>query len=395
MDISVSGHTEKIKYAVRNIARRAKELEKQGKRILYLNIGDPAKYDFKVPGHIVNAHCEAICADKNYYGFSSGVDEAREAIAKDCRKKGFKNLSLENIIITTGISEGIDILLNVLLNPGDNILAPSPNYPLYDIVANKIGAQVVPYYLDEENEWQPDIRDMKRKINDRTKAILVINPNNPTGAVYKKETLQQIIELAAERKVPIISDEIYDKLLFDEEIHIPLASMTDEIPVITFNGLSKNYLAPGWRIGWIIESNINPRSQFAATMSNMVDARLSSPTPAQFAIKAALEGSQDNLASTISKMQERRNIAYERLNKLNGISCVKPKGAFYAFPRINSDKYGTDEEFALGLLQNEGVVVVHGSGFGQKPGTKHFRLVFLPKPDILHEAFDRIERFVA
>ncbi len=235
---------------------------------------------------------------------------------------------------------------------------------------------------------------MRKKINDKTRGILLINPNNPTGAVYGKRVIQQAIDLAGEKNLPIISDEIYSELLFDGEEHIPTASLTYDVPIITFNGLSKNYLAPGWRVGWLVENNIDPKSAFAATINNLVDARLCSPTPPQFAIKAALEGPQNHIHETVRKMQERRDITFQRLNNIKGVSCVKPRGAFYAFPQLTTSAYSSDEQFVLDFLHKEGVVVVHGSGFGQKAGTMHFRVVFLPPPELLHSAFDKLEKFM-
>ncbi len=393
VDIRVSERAAKVRYAVRNIARKAKELEKQGKKMLYLNIGDPGKYDFAVPQHVVDACVNAMNNMKNYYGFSSGVDEAREAIARYAGRRGLKSVSAENVTVTTGVSEAVDVVMNALLNIGENVLCPAPNYPLYEAVANKIGAKVNFYYLNEEDGWQPDAEDMRSKVDDKTRAILLINPNNPTGAVYSKKILKEVVGLAAERKLPIISDEIYDQLLFDGEEHVATGSLTDEVPVITFGGLSKNYFATGWRVGWIVLSNLDAKGSFSSVINNLVDARLSSPTPAQFAVKAALEGSKEHLVVGIKKMQERRNITFKKLNEISGLSCVKPKGAFYAFPKVESEKYKDDEQFVLDLLNKEGVVVVHGSGFGQKEGEKHFRIVFLPQADMLNEAYDRIERF--
>ncbi len=394
MNIPVSERAAKVCYVVRNIARKAKELEKQGKKILYLNTGDPGKYDFPTPKHLLDAFSQALYSNKNFYAFSSGIDEAREAVANNAGKKGIKNISAENIVITTGCSEAIDIVMNTMLNPGENILVPRPSYPLYETVANKIGAMAIFYDCDESKGWHPDVVDIKNKITKKTRGILLINPNNPTGGIYSKSVLKKVTDIAAEKQIPILSDEIYDQLLFDDETHTATASLTNEVPVITFNGLSKNQLAPGWRIGWIIQSNIAPESTVATTINNLVDARLCSPTPPQFAIKPALEGPQNYLKETVKKLQIRRDITYTRLNEIPGISCTKPKGAFYAFPSLISEAYKTDEEFVLDILHKEGICFVHGSGFGQKPGTKHFRIVFLPDPTILNEAFDKIERFM-
>jgi alanine-synthesizing transaminase len=393
MELRVAENASKVLYAVREIARYAKQREKEGKSLISLSVGDPLKCDFSVPKHMVDAYRDALSAGKNSYAFSSGIDEAREAVAKQALSKGIKNISADNVLITNGVTEGITLAMQALLNPGENILLPSPSYALYESMAVKLGAEVHYYELDEENDWRPNVGDMKLKIDDKTRAIILINPNNPTGAVFGKEVLKQIVSLAAEKKLPIIADEVYDQLVFDGE-NVSIASLTDEVPVLTFNSLSKNYLATGWRTGWMIQSNIDPKSNFAVSLNNLADARLCIGTPQQFAIKAALEGPQEHIKEIVAKMKERAKITVERLNAIDGISCVAPKGTFYAFAKLESDVYGDDKQFVLDLIDKAGVVVVHGSGLGEKPGTKHFRVAYLPQPDVLHEAYDRIENFM-
>lgn len=299
----------------------------------------------------------------------------------------------DKVFLTTGASEAIELALTALLDENDNVLTPAPGYPLYNAVINKIGAELNPYYLKEENDWAPDIDDIEAKVNKRTKAIVLINPNNPTGSVYAKQTLLKILETARKHGLVVFADEIYDKLLFEKE-HVSIASLCDDVPVITLNGMSKAYLVPGWRVGWMMISNLDESSDYFRTITRLLDARLCSPGPQQFAIKPALEGPQDHLIQVKNKLRQRRDIVYERINAIKGLSCRKPQGAFYAMPSIHTDHFKTDEAFILSLLQTEGVLFVHGSGFQAKPGSQSFRIVFLPQPEILNEAFDKLEHFM-
>lgn len=382
--------TEKITYAIRDILLVADEVAKTGKEMLYLNIGDPNIYDFEPPRHLIEAAYEAMLRNKNGYAPSSGIKDAVEAIRNEAGRKGIKNI--HDVFVTHGASEAIDICLTALVNDGENVLTPTPGYPLYTAISAKLSAYENPYYLDESNGWQPDIEDIKKKINSKTKAIVLINPNNPTGSLYKKEVLEEIIKLAEENNLMIFADEIYDKLLFDGQKHISIASLNSEVPCITFGGLSKNYMVPGFRIGWgVISGNEAKLKDYLNAINRILRSRLSANHPEQYGIKIALEGDQSHLAEAMKKLQVRRDITFEMLNRVEGISCVKPEGAFYAFPRIEIDK--PDIEFVSGLIKETGVVVVHGSGFGQVPGTHHFRVVFLPNDEILRKAYQKIGDF--
>jgi alanine-synthesizing transaminase len=385
--------TENVTYAIRDVVVEADKLKKQGKRILYLNIGDPNVFDFETPRHMIEAVNKAMLANKNGYAHSLGLEEARESIVKDAEKKGIKNVGADDVLISTGVSEGVEMALASLVNPGENFLTPSPGYPVYTAIASKIDAVLNQYRTDETNGWQPDIEDMKRRINKKTKAIVLINPNNPTGALYSRKTLEEIIDLANEHGLIIFSDEIYDKILFDGEKHVPTASLSDDVPVLTLNGLAKNYLVPGWRIGWLIFHD--PRgvlNEFKEAVFKLARARLSSPHPAQYAVKPALEGPQDHIKKMNEKLQERRDITYKRLNEIEGFSCAKPKGTFYAFPKIEFE-VKDDKKFVLDVLYKKQILLVHGTGFGyEKPD--HFRIVFLPQPEILKEAYDKLEEYV-
>jgi alanine-synthesizing transaminase len=326
----------------------------------------------------------------NGYAPSSGIKEAVDAIEREAERKGITNV--HDIFVTTGASEAIDICLTALVNDGENVLTPSPGYPLYTAIASKLQMMENPYYLDENNGWLPDIDDIKSKINDKTRAIILINPNNPTGSLYTKENLQQIIDLALEHNLVIFADEIYDKLLFDGKKHISIASMNKDVSCITFGGLSKNYMVPGFRIGWgIMSGRKEILSEYIEAINRILRARLSANHPEQYGIKISLEGNQDHLTEAMKKLTKRRDLTVEMLNAIPDISCIKPEGAFYAFPQLHMKQ--PDAHFISELIKETGVVVVPGSGFGQVPGTKHFRVVFLPNEQILEKAYKSIGDF--
>ncbi len=386
-EIKPAVRTEKITYAVRDIILIANEAAKAGKELLYLNIGDPNLFDFAPPKHIVEKTYQAMLANKNGYSPSSGIKEAVDAIEREANRKGIDNVL--DIFVTHGASEAIEVCLTALVNEGENVLTPTPGYPLYTAIQSKLMTMENPYYLDEENGWQPDIEDIKSKINDKTRAIVLINPNNPTGSLYKLEILQQIIDLALEHNLVIFADEIYDKLLFDGKKHISIASLNKDVSIITFGGLSKNYFVPGFRIGWgIVSGRKEKLSKYLEAVNKILRARLSANHPEQYAIKPALEGEHSHLTEAMKKLTVRRDITVNMLNAIPGISCVKPEGAFYAFPRIHMEH--SDAQFVNGLIRETGVVVVPGSGFGQKPGTQHFRVVFLPDEITLTKAYNNI-----
>ena len=378
-----------VKYAVRDILSVANEAKKKGLPLRFLNIGDPLKFDHQTPAHMIQAVHEAMLRGDNGYCASSGTDEAIDAVKREAGRKGIKNI--QDVFITTGAGEAIELVLTALLDPGDNILTPFPGYPLYTAVQAKLDIPETPYYLDEANEWMPDPDDIRKKINSKTKAIVIINPNNPTGSLASKKVLTEIVKIADEHNLLILADEIYDKIIYDGKEHISVASINPDVPVITFNGVSKSYLAPGFRIGWgIISGKKEKLSTFIDAINKLLRARICACTPVMASVKAALDGPQDHIKALMDKMTIRRDTTWKMLNDIDGVTCVKPEGAFYAFPKVDVKD---DAEYVKNLILETGVVVVPGSGFGQKPGTQHFRVVFLPGEDVLKDAYSKIADF--
>ena len=381
-----------VRYAIRDLAVVADEVAREGHKILYLNIGDPSKYDFPTPPHMIEAVRKAMVDGHNGYAESLGIKPAVEAVSNEAERNGFKDV--QSVFVGIGSGEVIDSCLTALVNPGDNVLTPSPEYPLYGAVLAKLDAVPNAYDLDEDNDWQPDIGDIERRINPRTRAILLINPNNPTGAVYTQQTLERILELARRHGLILFADEIYDKLIFDPASrHISIATLAQDVPVITFNGLSKAYLVPGWRIGWAIATG--PREalqQYLEAVHRLLRARLSAPHPFQHAVKPALEGPQDHIPVMLEKLRRRAQITVDWAKQTPRVSLVAPKGAFYAHPSLDIPE--DDQTFVTDLLKQKHVLVVHGLGFGEKRDTRHMRIVFLPPENVLHPAYDKIADFM-
>ena len=389
-EILAASRLEEVRYAIRDIAVIAEQLARQGREILPLNIGDPLKFDFATPPHLIDAVARAMRDGKNGYAPSTGIDEALDAVRAEAERKGIRNV--QSAFITQGVSEAVDLCLTALVNPGENVLAPSPEYPLYSAVLAKLGAEPNPYALDESHDWEPDLDDLARRITPATRAIVVINPNNPTGAVYSRATLEAMAELARRHSLVVFADEIYDKLILDGEPHVSFASLAPDVPVVTFGGLSKAYLVPGWRVGWAVGSGpARALAPYLEGVHKLLRARLSANYPEQYAIRPALEGSQDHIAEVARKLRSRRDLTMRCCNT-PGLTCVSPRGAFYAFPRLHIE--AGDEEFVKRLLAETGVLVVHGSGFGQAPGTRHFRIVFLPDEATFKRAYERIGEFL-
>ncbi len=390
-EIAAATRLDNVKYAIRDLASVANEIVAQGHKVVPLNIGDPNVFDFRTPPHLIEAVHRAMLDNKNGYAPSPGIKPALDAIRGEAARKGIT--SVQDVFVTNGVSETVDTCLTALLNPGDDLLTPCPDYPLYSALLTKLGIRLNTYYLNEEDGWQPELDDIKKKITPRTRGIVLINPNNPTGAVCTRAMLLQIAEIARQNNLLIFSDEIYDKLILDDDEHISIAAVAPDVPVVTFGGLSKNYLVPGWRIGWgIVSGEAATVRNYNEGIQRLLRARLCANHPEQYAIPAALEGPQDHLIEVRRKLRSRRDLTVQWCNSTPRVSCVSPRGAFYAYPRIDIPE--GDDVFVKELMLQKHVMVVHGSGFGQKPGTQHFRIVFLPDEKTLSSAYAAIAEFI-
>lgn len=392
-EISAARRLDNVRYAIRDLASVASEVTAQGHAILPLNIGDPISFDFATPRHLIEAVYNAMKDGHNGYAPSPGVSEALEAIRGEAARKSIT--TVQDVFVTNGVSESVDACLTALVNPGENILTPCPDYPMYSAVLAKLGIDLNTYFLNEDDGWQPDLIDIQRKITSRTRTrgIVLINPNNPTGAVCSRRMLEQMAELARRHSLIIFADEIYDKLILDDDRHVSMAAVAPDVPVVTFGGLSKNYLAPGWRIGWsIVSGEAAAVKPYIEGIHRLLRARLCANHPEQYAIKAALEGPQDHLLEVRQKLRSRRDVTVKWCNSTPRVSCVAPRGAFYAYPRLEIPE--GDDIFVKELCRQKHVLAVHGSGFGQKPGTRHFRIVFLPDEATLTKAYAAIGEFM-
>lgn len=390
-EICSASRLSNVRYAIRDLASVADEVTRQGHKVLPLNIGDPLSFDFQTPAHIIEAVHKAMRDGKNGYAPSEGVPEALEAIRGEAARKGIT--TVRDVFVTSGVSETVDICLSALVNDGEDFLTPSPDYPLYSAVLCKLGNRLNAYDLNEEDGWQPELADIERKITPHTRGIVIINPNNPTGSLCTRQMLEQIAELARRHNLIVFSDEIYDKLILDGTSHISFASVAPDVPCVTFGGMSKNYLVPGWRIGWgIVSGEEASVKSYTGGVHRLLRARLCANHPEQYAIKAALEGPQNHLLEVQRKLRSRCDLTQKWCESTPRVSCVAPRGAFYAYPRIDIPE--SDEVFVKQLIRQKHVMVVHGSGFGQKPGTQHFRIVFLPDEKTLTKAYTGISDFI-
>ncbi len=387
-----------VLYDIRGpVLTEANRLEEEGQRILKLNVGNPAEFGLHAPVEIMQDVIYNL-NDAEGYCESRGLFPARKAIMQETQLRGIEGVEMNDIYMGNGVSELIVMCAQALLNDGDEVLVPAPDYPLWTAAVTLAGGKAVHYMCDEASDWQPDIADIKSKVSHRTKAIVVINPNNPTGAVYSQEVLDAIAEVAVEKNMLIFSDEIYDKILYEEAKHIPMASVTDETLVVTFNGLSKSYRLAGFRSGWMIISGAKDRaSDFLDGIQMLSNMRLCANVPGQLAVQTALGGYQsiNDLVLPGGRLLEQRDLAYAMLNDMPGVSCVKPKGALYMFPRLDPKVYAiqNDEQFALDLLRAKQILVVHGTGFNWSQ-TDHLRLVFLPPVGQLQEALEKFSDFL-
>ncbi|MGA1848586.1 MAG: aminotransferase class I/II-fold pyridoxal phosphate-dependent enzyme [Thermoplasmatota archaeon] len=386
-----------IEYAIRDVILPATELERKGHNILKLNIGDPNKYDFDTPPFIRKAAREALEMGLNGYAPSSGLPHLLTEITRDERSRG-NDIQEKDVIVTHGVTEALQMLFYASLSPGDEVLVPGPSYPPYITYVKMMGAVPVPYRTIEEKGWIPDVDDIRSKLSPRTKAVAVINPNNPTGALYGSTVIKQIGDLIGEHGSSyLLSDEIYNLMTFEEETP-STAEVNRDLPVITMNGVSKIYLAPGWRVGYLAIRDPDDRlAEIRDGIERQSRARLCANSICQWGYYRALSGNRNHIKKTMGKLKKRRKLAYKRLNGIDGISSQLPGGAFYMFPRIDCRSRGPwkdDKEFSLDLLREEKVLTVFGSGFGKEYGSDHFRIVILPQEEVLNQAFDGLERLI-
>ncbi len=386
----------RLEYAIRDVVLPARTLEADGHEILKLNIGDPLKYDYDTPAHIKRAYIAAIERGENGYSDSEGLTKLREAIVHKERRDGVA-VERDDIVVTAGVTEALQLIFGALLEPGDELLVPGPTYPPYIAYSSFVGARPISYPTIETEGWQPDPDAIRARITDRTRGIVIISPNNPTGALYNEKTLRTICDIAAEEELPIISDEIYDRLTYEEPFVSP-AAVADDVPMILLNGISKVYLAPGWRIGYLaVRDGEGALSAVYDGIQRQARARLCPNTPGQYGYLEALNGSQEFLLPLCEKLKRRRDLVVRRINAIDGLSTQTPAGAFYMFPQVDLDAGGweDDKAFVLDVLDQCHTLFVHGSGFCPQFGCNHFRLVFLPPEALLNEALDRLEQFMA
>jgi len=375
----------------------AQRMEEEGHKIIKLNIGNVGVFGFDPPEEIQLDMIRNL-SNASAYSDSKGIFAARKAIMQYCQEKGIQGVALDDVYTGNGVSELIVLSMNALLNDGDEVLVPTPDYPLWTAAVSLSSGTPVHYLCDESKDWAPDLNDLRKKITSRTKAIVVINPNNPTGAIYSKEVLLELTQIAREHGLILFADEIYDKMLYDGEKHISLASLSHDVVIITFNGLSKNYRSCGYRAGWMVVSGDKEMVRdYIEGLNMLASMRLCANVPGQYAIQTALGGYQsiNDLVSEGGRLAKQRDLAWKLITEIPGVTCVKPKSALYLFPKLDSEVYPIkdDQQFVADLLKEEKVLLVQGSGFNWgKPD--HFRVVFLPHEDVLTEAIGRLARFL-
>ncbi|WP_268544088.1 aminotransferase class I/II-fold pyridoxal phosphate-dependent enzyme [Candidatus Nitrosotenuis cloacae] len=390
--MKVSKKVAGVEYAIRDIVTAARQVEKQGQKITYLNIGDPVQYGFQPPDNVKEAMIRSIKSGNNYYASSEGLPELREAIAQKEKAKGL-SVSADDILVTNGVSEALDMVMSSIVEEGDEVLLPGPYYPPYASYVRLHGGIPVEFAVDLKNST-PDIDDIKSKITPKTVAICLISPNNPTGAVFSENSLKKLVDIANEHDLYIICDEIYDQIVFDEKF-TGIGKVSGDSPIILLNGFSKVHLMSGWRIGYIAFNQSDKLKPLRENLPKLARVRISTNLPVQYAALESLRGPQGYVNEFVSELKKRRDFVVKRLNSIPGLSCTNPRGAFYAFPKIENNRYKSDQEFVMELLRKTGVLTVHGSGFGTKYGSGHFRIVFLPDLNTLGFALDEIERFVS
>ena len=380
-----------VEYAIRDIVSAAREIEKQGKKVDYLNIGDPVQFGFQPPDNVKQALIDSVKNGNNFYTQSEGLPELLDEIAKKENAKGFA-IDSENVLVTNGVSEGLDMVISSIVEDGDEVLLPGPYYPPYASYVRLHGGKPIEFAVNL-HDAQPDIDDIRSKITAKTVAICLISPNNPTGLIFDENSLKQIVDIANEHNLYIICDEIYDKIVFDQKF-TGIGKVAGDSPVIILNGFSKVHLMSGWRIGYIAFNDSPQLDMIRENLPKLARVRISTNLPVQHAALESLRGPQDYISEFVSELKNHRDYVIKRLNSMNNISCSNPNGAFYAFPKIENSTYNSDKDFVLELLKQKGVLTVHGSGFGAQYGSGHFRIVYLPNMEILESSMDKIEDFV-
>ena len=388
--MKISKKVEGVEYAIRDIVSAAREIELQGKKVDYLNIGDPVQFGFQPPDNVKQALIDSIKNGKNFYTQSEGLPELLDEIAKKENAKGL-SINSKNVIVTNGVSEGLDMVVSSIVEDGDEVLLPGPYYPPYASYVRLHGGKPIEFAVNLQNS-QPDIDDIKSKITTRTVAICLISPNNPTGLIFNENSLKQIVDIANEYSLYIICDEIYDKIIFDQKF-TGIGKVAGDSPVIILNGFSKVHLMSGWRIGYIAFNDSPQLDAIRDNLPKLARVRISTNLPVQYAALESLRGPQDYISEFVSELKKHRDYVVKRLNSMSNISCSNPQGAFYAFPKIENNSYDSDRDFVLELLKQKGVLTVHGSGFGTQYGSGHFRIVYLPNMEILESAMNKIEDF--
>ena len=390
--LKVSKKVVGVEYAIRDIVLAARKVEQTGMKVDYLNIGDPVQFGFQPPDNVKQALIDAIKNGENYYSTSEGLLELREEIAKKENAKGL-SITADDVLITNGVSEGLDMVISSIVEEGDEVLLPGPYYPPYASYVRLHGGLPVEFSVDLNNST-PDFDDIKSKITSKTVAICLISPNNPTGVVFNENALKELVDIANEHNLYIICDEIYDQIIFDDKF-VGIGKVAGDSPVIILNGFSKVHLMSGWRIGYIAFNRSPQLEALREHLPKLARVRIATSLPVQHAALESLRGPQNYINDFVSEMKKHRDLVVKRLNEMPGLSCSNPKGAFYAFPKIEDNRFGNDKEFVIKLLESKGVLTVHGSGFGEQYGSGHFRLVYLPSLEILDSAMNKIEEFVS
>jgi len=392
--IAPSSRTANFHYSIRNLVSAAEAQERAGRSVIYLNIGDPQAYGFRPPPHVVEAVARALKESFTGYAHSAGLREARGAVASYATALGSPT-ELEQVLMTSGASEAADLVLTALVNEGDEVLLPAPGYPIYPAILNKLGAIARYYRLNEAKGWQPSTEDVSALITDRTRAVVLINPNNPTGSIVPDETTRQLLEVAAQHRLLVIADEVYRELCFAKP-PTPASTLAQgmKVPLITLESLSKTHLVPGWRVGWMRYTHEEQMSDLTRSIGRLASGRLCSPTPTQYAVRPALEGDKGFLDEFKGEIRKRRDFVVSAVSQVERLSCDVPGAAFYVMIKVDDPLRRTDEEFVLNLLERTGVLVVPGSGFGADPEQGLFRLVYLADEQVLADVFNKITSYL-